>query len=128
MLTAYLWAAGPEFDARHFHREHGAGSVRETKSMQGTRIVPGRAEWESDRIDLSDDIPTDRSIGLLLQRYGRLIDDARSGGATEIFLQFVGRYVDRDANGLYLSPDLMRALADRGVSLDYDIVRTARAA
>jgi hypothetical protein len=126
MLTAYLWAAGPEFDAKRFHREHGAGSVRETKAMQGTRVVSGPAEWESEKFDWSDEVPIDRLVVFLLQRYGKFIDDAKSGGATEIFLQFVGR--DLDGQGLYLSPEMMRYLSERGVSLDYDIVRTARAA
>jgi hypothetical protein len=126
MLTAYLWAAGPEFDAKQFHREHRVGLLRETKQMHGTRVVPGPAEWESERFELPDDVPTDRVVDLLLQRYGRFIDDARMGGASEIFLQFVGR--DRDANGLYLSPEMMRHLGARGVSVDYDIVKTARAA
>lgn len=129
MLTAYLWAAGPEFDAKRFLNEHrDAGSLRETKVMEGTRVVPGPLEWESPRLRVPDHVPTDEAISRLLMHFGPFIDDAKSVGATEIFLQFVGRFVDRDARGLHLSPEMMRLLVERGVSVDYDVVRTAQAA
>lgn len=129
MLTAYLWVAGEGFNAKQFDREHeGKGMLRETKVMQGRRVVPGPVEWESSRIEVPAQLPSDQVVGDLLQWFVPIIEDAKRGGATEIYLQFLGQYVDRDANGLHLSPELMRALAERGVSVDYDIVRTAQAA
>jgi hypothetical protein len=129
MLTAYMWASGPEFDAKRFAQEHdGEGSLRQTQVMQGTRALPGPAEWESRRVEVPDNVPADKVIQALLERYGTLIADAKRVGATEIYVQFVGRKVDPDANGFHLSPKLMRTLADRGISVDYDIVRTAQAA
>lgn len=128
MLTAYVWAAGPEFKAQRFLQHEGEGTLRLTKVMKSGREVPGPAEWESRKFELPNDVPTDEAIRKLWPYFGSLIDDAKRMGASEIFLQFVGRFVDRDGNGLYLSPDVMRALAERGVSVDYDIVKTARAA
>lgn len=128
MLTAYVWASGSEFDAKRFLRDHGGeGSVRQTQVMQRGRAVPGPVEWESRRLNFPEHVPSDEVVQRLLEVYGTLIDDARRFGATDVFLQFVGRLVDRDANGLSLSPKLMRMLADRGVSVDYDIVRTVPA-
>ena len=128
MLTAYLWASGPEFDAKRFAQEHrGAGFLRQTQVMHGTRVVAGPAEWESARFEVPDHVPSDEVVEGLLGHYGAVLDDAKRVGATEIYLQFVGRHVDRDANGLSLSPKLMRMLADRGISVDFDIVRTVRA-
>lgn len=126
MFRIYIWMDGQKFDADNFQSCLGAslkGSVEVRKRMNNGVVEQYGKYWSSEVQEIAFDRP-EEEVTKLLRRYEFEIRRAKASNATRIVAEIVAEYdtVD-DVRGFYFSTELIRLLAELGVSIDIDIVR-----
>lgn len=123
-FTAYVRidVYGDGFDAQAFHSQLPKDLAGELSVARNRSSGVSRLDWKSKEIPIGSDRDFSSAIGTLLSFYDVFLKQLPRQDGPCIAAIAVYKYVaEAGPCGLYLAPDVVRALADLGAYFDYDV-------